>query len=492
MRAIFIGHQTWLVEHGSTRILIDPLLCEDFGLVDEYRIEIYPPRTVDAAALSDIDLIFLSHEHSDHFDIKSLNLLPRSAQFVVGATIVEPVKQCIRDLGFTLTQVNDTDQMRVGDLSLRFYPADPKTAFWESRVTQVHIEEAEQSSGGIFIAVDALVSEVFKTDIVAGRLVPPKLVIVSNNSRVSPPGAFQSLENWGKNASDSNRKVGPLGIGVLSAVLTSYMDDFPVQPENIALCGGGFIKRLGGFAAFPFSDQPTLSRLANQLSLDTNIVGLLPGEAFALDTDPRPQAVIDWVQVDKVQHNLLMEELDQFIDARKTVEVVASVRPDVQDAEAYEELLRRAQAELQRLAKSLMLFITGRKVLAMSHYNGCKLGPKRIVFSFVAHALGRQDSYALNLISGQFEAEAHNQLESLVGLYPFGVCLPLVDFIGMVEGDLQVWDIVGVSVQSWFETGIFDGLIPFFYSYYGENGSPELLAKIIWRSMRNLEVCPCN
>ena len=490
MRAIFIGHQTWLVEHSGTRILVDPLLCEDFGLVDEHRIEIYPPRTVDAAALSDVDLIFLSHEHSDHFDIQSLNLLPRSARFVVGATIVEPVKQCIRDLGFTLTQVNDTEPMRVGNLSLRFYPADPKTAFWESRVTQVHIEEAEQPVNGIFIAVDALVSEVFKTDIVEGRLAPPKLVIVSNNSRVSPPGAFQSLENWGKNVSDSSRKVGPLGIGVLSAVLTSYMDDFPVQPENIALCGGGFIKRMGGFAAFPFSDQPTLSRLANRLSLDTHIVGLLPGEAFALTPDPGPQAVIDWIQVDKIQHKLLIEELDQFIETRKTVEVLASVCPDVQIAEAYEELLRRAQAELQRLAKSLMLFITGRKVLAMSHYKGRKLGPKRIVFSFVSHALGRQDSYALNLINGQFEAETHNQLESLVAQYPFGVCLPLVDFIGMVEGDLQIWDIVGVSVQSWFENGIFDGLIPFFYSYYGENGSPELLAKIIGRSMRNLEVCP--
>lgn len=490
MRTIFIGHQTWLVEHKSTRILIDPLLCEDFGLVDENRIKIYPPRTVDATALSDVDLIFLSHEHSDHFDIQSLNQLPRSARFVVGAIIVEPVKQCIRDLGFTLIQVKDNEPMRVGDLILRFYPADPKTAFWESRVTQVHIEEAEQPVSGIFIAVDALVSEAFKTDIIEGRLAAPKLVIVSNNARVSPPGAFQSLENWGKNASDSNRKVGPLGIGVLSAVLTSYMDDFPVQPENIALCGGGFIKRLGAFAAFPFTDQPTLSRLANRLSLDTHIVGLLPGEAFALTPDPGPQAVIDWVQVDKVQHNLLIEELDQFIEARKTVEVVASVRPDVQDAEAYIELLRRAQAELQRLAKSLMLFITGRKVLAMSHHKGRKLGPKRIVFSFVSHALGRQDSYALNLISGQFEAEVHNQLESLLAHYPFGVCLPLVDFIGMAEGELQVWDIVGVSVQSWFEGGIFDGLIPFFYSYYGENGSPELLAKIIRRSMRNLEVCP--
>lgn len=44
---------------------------------------------------------------------------------------------------------------------------------------------------------------------------------------------------------------------------------------------------------------------------------------FALDPDLGQQAIIDWVQVDKVQHNLLIDELDQFIEARKTVEVVA-------------------------------------------------------------------------------------------------------------------------------------------------------------------------
>ncbi len=492
MRATFIGHQTWLIEHGATKILIDPLLCEDFGLVDQYRIDIYPPRSVDHRALADVDLIFLSHEHSDHFDIQSLNLLPRSAQFVVGATIVEPVKQCIRDLGFRLTEIDSTEPLVVKDLSLKFYPADPKTAFWESRVTQIHLQEAAGPVTGVFIAVDALVSELFKNDIVEEKVAPPKLIIVSNNSRVSPPGAFQSLENWAKNAPNSNRKTGPLGLGVLNSVLTTYLEDFPAQPEHIAMCGGGFIKRFDGFAAFPFSEQPMLSQVANQLSLDVNVIGLLPGENIELDApDPVSQS-IDWIKVNHLQHKLLIEELETFIDSKRCIEVATSVLPDFDSPAQYFETLRRCQDELDRLAKSLMLFITGRKALQMSHYRGKKLGQRRIVFSFLSQALGLRHSYALDMCSGRFEAEPMTNLDALMAQYPYGVCMPLVDFMGVAEGDTQIWDVVGVSIKSWFEHGIFDGLIPFFYSYYGENGSPQLLGKIITRAMGSLEVKACN
>ncbi|VVP34207.1 hypothetical protein PS862_04533 [Pseudomonas fluorescens] len=492
MRATFIGHQTWLIEHLDTKVLIDPLLCEDFGLVDQCRIDIYPPRTVDCRALADVDLIFLSHEHSDHFDIKSLNLLPRSAKFVVGATIVEPVKQCIRDLGFKLTEVNSTEPMRVKDLCLKFYPADPKTAFWESRVTQIYLEETLTPSAGVFIAVDALVSELYKSDIVEGKVLPPKLVVVSNNSRVSPPGAFQSLENWGKNTTASNRKTGPLGLGVLNSVLTTYLEDFPAQPEHVAMCGGGFIKRFDGFAAFPFSEQPMLSQLANQLSLDVNVIGLLPGGNVMLDAPSTVQAPIDWVKVDHIQHGLLVQELATFVDSKRSIDVASSVLSDFETLTQYQEALLRCEKELVRIAKSLMLFITGRKVIQMSHYRGKKLGSRRIVFSFRCNDLGLRHSYALNMVSGKFEVELDTDLDVLMADYPYGVCMPLVDFMGVVDGTIQIWDIVGVSIKSWFEHGIFDGLIPFFYSYYGGNGSPELLAKIIRRAMASVELKVCN
>lgn len=488
MKVTFIGHQTWLVEHGTTKILVDPLLCKDFGLIKNYRIDIYPPRSVDVGALADVDLIFLSHEHSDHFDIESLNLLPRSAVFVVGVTLVEPVKQCIRDLGFTLTEIESTAPLVIKDVCLRFYPADPRTAFWESRVTQVHLEEAVSPSSGVFIAVDALVSDVYKADVAQARVLPPQLIIVSNNSRVSPPGAFQSLENWGKNSDTSYKKTGPVGVGVLSSVLTSYLEDFPTQPKHVALCGGGFIKRFEGFAAFPFSEQPVLSQLANQLSLDTNVIGLLPGECFSLDAIHGGQSSIDWVHVDHVQHQSLMDELAVFISDAKTINVAGSVLPDFSTLAQYVDAQRRCEDELAKMTKSMMLFSTGRNVIQMSHYRGKKLGPRRVIVSVLSNSLGLRHSYALNVLSGKFEAVATVDLDIQMSEYPYGVCLPLVDFMGVVDGTVQIWDVVGVCIKSWFEHGIFDGVIPFFYSYYGENGSPELLAKAINQTLNATEI----
>ncbi|MBN3731721.1 MBL fold metallo-hydrolase [Burkholderia sp. Tr-20390] len=488
MRATFIGHQTWLIEYKSTKILIDPLICEDFGLVDGLRIDVYPPRTVNADALDDVDLIFLSHEHSDHFDIKSLNLLPRTAKFFLGGSIVNPVKECVRKLGFQITEINSSDPIQVKDLILRFYPADPKTAFWENRVTQILVETSTENDGGIFIAVDALVSEVFKRHLKEGGVKTPKLVVVSNNSRISPPGAFQSLENWRGNSSDSTKKTGPFGIGVLSSVVTSYVDDFPDIPENIAICGGGFIKRIGNFAAFPFSEQPSMSALANSLSLDVNVVGLLPGEFFDLNDVSSLRGSVDWIQVNRIQHKFLTDELQDFIENRRSVMVVGSVLDDYERIEDFEFSLRKACKELRRIRKPLLLFITGKKALALKSHLGRPLDSRRIAFFFRSDNLRLSSTYALNFITGEFEEDRGISESDAIIKYPYGVSIPLVDFVGMFEGDLQIWDIVGVSVKSWFEGGIFEGLIPFFYSYYGENGSPELLGKIINRELVKMGV----
>lgn len=483
MIATFLGHQTWLIEHNKTKVLIDPLLCKDFGLTDDHRLEIYPPRRVDHRALNDIDIVFLSHEHSDHFDIESLNLLPRTAAFIVGSTIVEPVKRCIRNLGFSLTEVSDNAPRVYGDLTLRFYPADPQTAFWEGRVFQIHLEETINPNSGIFLAVDALVSEVFKDDVASKRVAEPKLVILSNNSRISPPGAFQSLENWGKLANKSNKKVGPLGVGVLTSVLTAYLDDFPARPPNIALCGGGFIKRFDGFAAFPFSEQEELSKLANALSLDVNVVGLKPGQSVLLDGSDVSYGHIDWVSIDTAQHSALTEELKRFIELERTINVKESVLPDFTSPTDYVNSLEAATRELDRIAKSLLLFLTGKKALALDVFKNRKLGSNRIVFVFRSDGLKLRSAYSLNFLSGKFEVESRADEKFLIENYPFGVDIPLVDFLGMVNGDLQIWDIVEVSIKSWFEGGIFDGVIPFFYGYYGENGSPELLEKVIAKKM---------
>ena len=72
MELVFLGHQSWLVRKNETTILIDPLLCDTFGADPVAGFRIYPPRTVDPKGIGPVTAVFLSHEHSDHFDLPSL------------------------------------------------------------------------------------------------------------------------------------------------------------------------------------------------------------------------------------------------------------------------------------------------------------------------------------------------------------------------------------------------------------------------------------
>src|SRR6185436_10787934 len=51
MDITFIGHQSFMVHHGATRILVDPLLEREFGLSQTPRLEVFPSRTVDLKAM---------------------------------------------------------------------------------------------------------------------------------------------------------------------------------------------------------------------------------------------------------------------------------------------------------------------------------------------------------------------------------------------------------------------------------------------------------
>ena len=46
----FLGHQGWMFRSGSSCVLVDPLLHEEFGAVHALEYVVHPPRTMDAGA----------------------------------------------------------------------------------------------------------------------------------------------------------------------------------------------------------------------------------------------------------------------------------------------------------------------------------------------------------------------------------------------------------------------------------------------------------
>lgn len=77
MKLTMLGHASLYVETDATRILIDPVLIDP--QVDGV-FSSFPARTVDLSRMPPHDVIVISHQHLDHFDVDTLALLDRDAE----------------------------------------------------------------------------------------------------------------------------------------------------------------------------------------------------------------------------------------------------------------------------------------------------------------------------------------------------------------------------------------------------------------------------
>lgn len=80
MRITQLGHASLYVETADVRILIDPVLIDPH---QEGLFDIFPKRTVRWEALPPFEILFISHNHLDHFDVATLARLPRDVQVVI-------------------------------------------------------------------------------------------------------------------------------------------------------------------------------------------------------------------------------------------------------------------------------------------------------------------------------------------------------------------------------------------------------------------------
>lgn len=76
-RLTFLGHSTVLVEVDDLRILTDPILREGLGPVRRQVQQILPEL------FADLDAVFVSHGHHDHFDLASLRKIPGRPTLIV-------------------------------------------------------------------------------------------------------------------------------------------------------------------------------------------------------------------------------------------------------------------------------------------------------------------------------------------------------------------------------------------------------------------------
>ncbi len=146
MEIQLIGHASIFVKTQDCQILMDPVLWDPH---QEGLFDIYPSREVIHEKIPDIDLLILSHQHLDHFHIRSLAYLPKSVDVLIPEDKL--LEECLRQLGYAhIYTLKDFDKVKFGKTSLL-------TTRSENRVPEYGVIFAD-ASGVFWNQVDTEVS----------------------------------------------------------------------------------------------------------------------------------------------------------------------------------------------------------------------------------------------------------------------------------------------------------------------------------------------
>lgn len=227
--ATSLGHQGWYFASNRTRVLVDPLLQEEFGQAGRSGFRMFPPRAFDFAALPPIDAVLLTHEHDDHFDLPSLCMLDRRIPLFVPARSSSAAHTILGELGFTVHRVYPGQPLAIGDL--RVLPLSPNHVrthnFDEWDVFAFAVRD-EGGDGNLFSSVDVDEPDrcVEQVRAFVGR---PGLWGVTNNS----------LDCYFERTWD-RMKDGTPGLSRLVMQRFEQVRDMWSAPEAVFVNGGGF------------------------------------------------------------------------------------------------------------------------------------------------------------------------------------------------------------------------------------------------------------
>ncbi|MFT3721983.1 MAG: MBL fold metallo-hydrolase [Hyphomonadaceae bacterium] len=225
LETTFIGHQGWQFATARARILVDPLLVEEFGHRGGVGV-VFPPRIIDLSAMEPVDAVIFTHEHEDHFNIPSLARIARSVPIFVPARSSTAMRQVIEEAGFIVRLYAPGDAITLGDLQF--------TAFAPDHVSNEEQDEWETTpflildtvdGGSFFTSVDVAVSPAIEAHFRTHGLTPGLWAHANNVTNLS----FQALP--------AGHAPAPLPIAA-----RFIMDHIRLGQPRLAtlMCGGGF------------------------------------------------------------------------------------------------------------------------------------------------------------------------------------------------------------------------------------------------------------
>ncbi len=84
----YVGHATVLIQMNKVRILTDPVFPDSISLF----LKRFRTAAIDPSILETIDVVLISHKHADHFNLQSIQTLPREILILAPPRIAKSLR----------------------------------------------------------------------------------------------------------------------------------------------------------------------------------------------------------------------------------------------------------------------------------------------------------------------------------------------------------------------------------------------------------------
>ncbi|MBX9702561.1 MAG: MBL fold metallo-hydrolase [Silvanigrellaceae bacterium] len=468
MEVTFLGHQGWMLSSQETHILIDPVLTDTFGTSKELQFKIYPPRSIDHNQLPKLSGIFITNEHLDHFHLPSLKLLDKSIPIYVGRVMPDCVKNTIKQLGFELFELSNTESVKLVNLNITFYIGSPSVPFWEKRCYQLYV--MDENEIGVFIQSDTLVNQFFISQ-VNEKLIPcPKIFIATNNAQILPQDMYGAFDNL--LFLDSSSKNGCTGINFLEEVLIQYPAQLP-EISILLLSGSGYIIDHDNAKPFLFSEVNKLNEYLDELALGTQAKILYPGEQvrYKCSKIQAPQQ-LDWIKLNFSLYEQINNRL--ITNSSPTYSLIEPIFFEHDDL--FDLHLELIEQELINMAQHLLLSVLGRSLLLVNEYLNGPLNAYRFVIELKRKSKN-SIIFQLDVNAACFKMTTASN-DDLTHQYPFGLILYFSDFIALLQGKIQIWELATANMRQWYLGDKLESPVAFLYAYFSEQIRPDLAYQV--------------
>ena len=226
----FLGHQGWLFHSERAAILVDPLLCEDFGAAHALEYRVWPPRVLAPEVFPKLDAVVLSHEHDDHFDLPSLAKIDRAVPIWLSARSSSAARAILAEMGFTVHALHPGVPVRFGDLELVPFTGDHVGVNcgdeWD---TLPFLVRSVDGHGSMFSMVDITITQAH-VEWAAARVMRPGIVSWTNNAL-----DWSHMADYLKERVEGTQQCF-VNIGVGHKLVSTIWG----TPQAMVTCAGGF------------------------------------------------------------------------------------------------------------------------------------------------------------------------------------------------------------------------------------------------------------